>query len=277
MKDRSSLVLRRRFQKTIWDYYKTHRRQMPWREDYSPYAVFVSEVMLQQTQVARVVPKFLLFLKTFPTFEALAKSSTPELFRVWQGLGYNRRALALRTAARVIVEKYKGKLPQTLEELDALPGIGPATAASIYVYAYNKPAPFIETNVRTVYIHSFFATARKKISDAMLLPLVEDTLDVKKPREWFYALMDYGAMLKSSVGNLSKKSSSYMKQSVFKGSLRELRGKCLRFLGAHTEIQEAHLPALLNDSPERTAFVLTTLENEGFLYRNKGLVSLRHE
>ena len=189
----------KKFQQTIWSYYKKHKRSMPWRETRDPYKVLISEVMLQQTQVERVIPKYNIFIKKFPTGEKLAKAPLFEVLKVWLGLGYNRRAL---------VSKYGGQIPADPELLDELPGIGEATAGAICVYAFNQKVIFVETNVRTVFIHFFFSKTKRKISDEEIAKLVGETLPKKvRPfsrskvepfsvREWFYALMDYGAMLK---------------------------------------------------------------------------------
>lgn len=191
--------------------------------------------MLQQTQVGRVIEKYGEFLQAFPNVETLANASLTEVLRVWQGMGYNRRALALHTLAKEIVKKYKGKIPHTRVELEALPCIGQYAAGAIRSFAFNEPEVFIETNIRRVFIHHFFqlgGSTSKLVSDKEILPLVEATLDTGNPREWYYALMDYGVHLPKIVKiNPNKQSKHYVKQGVFKGSLRELRGKIIRILG----------------------------------------------
>ena len=184
---------------------------MPWRKSISPYRIFISEVMLQQTQVARVLTKFPIFITTFPNFKALADADTRLLLSVWQGMGYNRRALYLQQAAQSIVLKHNFNLPQDIAQLDELSGIGYATACSILAFAYNQPVIFIETNIRRVYIHHYFSDS-DKVSDDEILPIVQRTLDKKNPREWYWALMDYGAFLAKQVDNPNKKSSTYNKQ-----------------------------------------------------------------
>jgi A/G-specific adenine glycosylase len=266
----------KKFKKEIWKYYRKGKRSMPWRPPslklrqdgtLDPYAILVSEVMLQQTQVARVIPKFEMFLKKFPAFEDLAKAGTRELVALWRGLGYNRRALALREAAKIVVSEHKGKLPKDIEKIDELPGVGRATAAAIYIYAWNRPAGFVETNIRTVFIHHFFPK-KHKVSDENIFELVEQTLDVKRPREWYYALMDYGAMLKREVGNLSRQGLVYKRQSAFTGSRREIRGKILRMLIAGkatlSEIQER-----MGKTEHDVAVILGTLRTEGFLVQKR--------
>ena len=167
-------------------------RVLPWRCIDDPYAVLVSEVMLQQTQVARVEKHWTRFLGLFPTIDALAAAGTADVLAQWQGLGYNRRALALKRAAEVCAAERGGKLPDTAEELEALPGIGPATAAGVMAFAYNRPSVYIETNVRTVFLHELFP-ACDKVSDRQLAPLVAATCPEDDARAWYYALLDYGA------------------------------------------------------------------------------------
>src|SRR5665213_252944 len=218
------------FKKTIWQYYKKHGRSLiPWRKTRDPYKILVSELMLQQTQVSRVTPKYLAFIKKFPTFKSLAEASVPSVLEMWQGLGYNRRALYLKKTAEIVQEKYKGKLPHNLELLIELPGIGKNTAAAICAYSFNLPVVFIETNIRRIFIHFFFPN-KKQVDDTEILKLVQKTLDQKNPREWYWALMDYGSFLKTQVENPNRKSKHYTKQSKFKGSDREIRGKILRIL-----------------------------------------------
>jgi A/G-specific adenine glycosylase len=217
------------FRRRIWAFYKQNKRPMPWRKDTSPYSIFVSEVMLQQTQVSRVVEKYREFIRTFPTFEALAGADTKQLLTVWQGLGYNRRALYLRAAAQVITKEYYGDLPADPLLLDALPGIGYATACSISAFAYNTPVVFIETNIRRVFIHHFFHD-KTEILDTALYPFVEQTLVRKKSREWYWALMDYGTYLATQIPNPNIKSKHYVKQTAFVGSVRQVRGEILRLL-----------------------------------------------
>ena len=217
------------FRDIIWQYYREHRREMAWRETTDPYAIFVSEVMLQQTQVARVHTKYAEFMAAFPDFSSLAAAPLEEVLRVWQGMGYNRRAKMLRDAARMVMETFGGRLPETPEGLVTLPGIGPATAASIAAFAYNAPVVFIETNIRRVFIHFFFPN-EEKVHDDRIRPLVRQTLDWMNPREWYYALMDYGAMLKGAIENPNRRSHGYTVQSSFSGSDREIRGRVLRYL-----------------------------------------------
>ena len=217
------------FKKSIWNYYATHGRHFDWRGVDDPYKVFVSEIMLQQTQTARVAQKYPEFLQEFASFEQLANASLKDVLLQWQGMGYNRRGMYLHKAAQIIVKDFGGKLPDDPKVLVELPGIGPATAASMCAFAYNKPTLFIETNIRAVYIHSFFP-GKENVHDKEIMPLIEATVDQDNPREWYYALMDYGVMLKKTVINPSRKSKHYTKQSKFEGSDRQIRGIILKIL-----------------------------------------------
>lgn len=219
----------KKFQKTVWDFYKKNRREMDWRNTKDPYKILVSEIMLQQTQVSRVKEKYKEFLSIFPTTKALANASLTEVFKIWKGLGYNRRAQFIKRAAEAIEKDYGGKFPHEYAELLKLPGIGQSTAGALTAFAFNKPIVFIETNIRTVFIHHFFNDS-SAVLDSQLVPLIEQSVDVKNPREWYYALYDYGTWIKQTYGNKSRQSKSYAKQSSFKGSFRELRSVILHFI-----------------------------------------------
>ncbi len=229
----------KRFIKEVWDYYKANgRNSLLWRKTKNPYHILISEVMLQQTQVDRVIPKYKSFLKKFPTIKALSKASLGEVLREWQGLGYNRRAKMLHECGKVIVGEYQGRFPTKYKELVELPGIGSYTAGAVLAFAYGEAIPIIETNIRTVVLHSFF-NDQTDVPDAEIGKVVDRTLDKTNPREWYYALMDYGAYIKKEFGNPNSRSKHYTKQSTFKGSDREIRGAILRLLarGSYTRAQ----------------------------------------
>lgn len=254
----------KRFRKAVRDYYAKHARPMPWRETRDPYRIVVSEVMLQQTQVPRVIEKYKAFIRRFPTLRKLAAAQLRDVLAAWQGLGYNRRALALKRLAADVVARHGGRIPDDRDALRALPGIGEATSGSILAFAFNKPAVFIETNIRSVYIHHFFRD-RAGVKDEELIPYIEKTLDRKNPREWYYALMDYGVYLKSQMPNPSRKSSHYKKQSRFKGSDRELRGRILRLLTAQGRMRQSVLLKALKSDRQRAGRILATLRSEGLI------------
>ena len=259
------------FKRTVWSYYKKHKRPMPWRDNTSPYYVAVSEIMLQQTQVSRVMQKFSTFIAAFPDWQSLARAETKEVLREWSGLGYNRRALFLKRIAEHITHQgtVRGVLPKTVEQLQELPGIGPNTAGSILAFAYNMPHAFIETNIRSVYIHFFFPTGStcKSIHDRDILPLVERTLDHAKPREWYYALMDYGSYLKKQVVNPSRKSAHHITQKPFKGSNRELRADILRTIMKQSITKNNIVKAYSSHTSDRILKNIEALEKEGFIHK----------
>lgn len=205
-------------------------RDMPWRDDTRPYYVLVSELMLQQTQVARVIPKFEAFIARFPDERALADASLADVLRLWQGLGYNRRAKFLHEAAKKVTYEYGGMFPREEKMLLTLPGVGKNTAGALRAYAYNQPAIFIETNIRTVYIHHFFGD-RFDIDDREITTKLQETVDRDNPRQFYQHLMDYGSWLKANgIRNIAS-SKHYKKQSPLKGSIRETRGAIIRELG----------------------------------------------
>ena len=217
------------FQELVWDNGQTLYRDMPWRRDTRPYYVLVSEIMLQQTQVERVIPKFEAFIARFPDVKTLAAAPLADVLTAWNGLGYNRRAKFLHEAAKKIMNDFKGVLPDTYEQLVTLPGVGANTAGALLAYSFNTGRPFIETNVRTVYFHHYFDD-NALVSDKELREVVAQTLDAEHPREWYWALMDYGSYLKrQGVGKIDK-SKHYKKQSALKGSVREVRGQIIRAL-----------------------------------------------
>lgn len=214
-------------------------RPMPWREDTRPYYVLVSELMLQQTQVPRVVPKFVEFATCFPDETQLAAASLGDVLKLWQGLGYNRRAKYLHDAAKMIVRDYGGVMPTSPHELETLPGVGKNTAGAIMAYAHNRPVLFVETNVRTVYLHHFFPD-EMQVSDAAILEKLAATLDHKNPRQFYQALMDYGSHLKAAGVRTNTRSRHYKKQPKLDGSVRQVRGEIIRQL-ADGSIPQAEL------------------------------------
>lgn len=203
-------------------------RDFPWRRTYDPYEVLVSEVMLQQTQVQRVEKRYVEWLTRFPTIDALAAATLPEVLEEWQGLGYNRRAIALKRTADIVSDQLGGIVPVEHADLVALPGIGPATAAGVRAFAYGIPGVYLETNVRAVVIHELFPEA-ESVADRDIVPILEATVDADDPRRWYYALLDYGAHLKRTMPNPSRRSKHHAVQSRFEGSRRQKRAWLLRF------------------------------------------------
>ncbi|MBC7581578.1 A/G-specific adenine glycosylase [Aeromicrobium sp.] len=257
------------FQAVVWqNYHESGRHDLPWRQpepagEFSPYKILVSELMLQQTQVARVIPKFEQFMELFPTVEELANSSLAAVLTAWSGLGYNRRAKFLHQAAKMISRQFGGIFPEDLPGLTLLPGVGKNTAGAITAYAYNQPTTFIETNIRTVYFYHFM-TNGEAITDAEVTELVQATLDAANPREWYWALMDYGASLKAAGIKLNTLSKHYMRQSKFEGSKRQIRGKIIKLL-TFDGYNLSQLHSLVSDA--RLEQVVADLLSEGLIIK----------
>jgi A/G-specific adenine glycosylase len=234
--------------------------------------------MLQQTTVAMVTPRFKVFMKQFPSFRRLSEATVQDVIAAWKGLGYNRRALALLESARTITRERHGRLPRSVDGLIELPGVGRATAAAVIVYAFDLPQAFIEANIRRVFLHFFFP-GRGGVPDTDILPLVEQTMDKENPRDWFYALMDYGAFLAAgSAGKpgarASQRSSRYRRQAAFEGSIRQLRGRVLSVLIARLQATRAQIEKEIG-SEERLPEALSQLVKEGFLKLERGRYSFR--
>lgn len=261
------------FQELIWQQGRELYRDMPWRRDTRPYYVLVSEIMLQQTQVDRVIPKFEAFIAAFPTVQSLAEASLADVLTLWSGLGYNRRAKFLHEAAKKIQTEFNGTFPGTLEALVSLPGVGVNTAGALLAYSFNLPAVFIETNVRTVYFHHYFEE-QAAVTDAELRNIVEETIDREHPREWYWAVMDYGSYLKRQGVGRNTKSHHYKKQSPLKGSVREVRGQILKVL-ASGDVTAAELQVTLK-ADDRFPVALEGLRRDGLVNETDERLHLAH-
>ena len=266
------------FQKEVWAYYRAYgRHDLPWRKTKDAYKILVSEVMLQQTQVPRVLEKYKEFLRAFPAVEVLANAKLSDVLKVWSGLGYNRRGKYLHDAAKKIVDI--GNIKKALTE--PLPGVGPYTRAAVRTFAYNEPHTMIETNIRAAFIHHFFHSrningrrqdGNTSVHDRDLIPLIEKAAQDQDPREWHWALMDYGSYLKKQFPNPSRKSADYRRQSKFEGSLRQIRGAILQELHAGPQ-SEGKLLARLNLATPKSDFgkrALAGLEKDGMIEKVKG-------
>jgi len=256
------------FRAAVYAYHRANPRPMPWRETGDPYRILVSEIMLQQTQVDRVRAKYTEFLGAFPTVHELAAAPLSDVLQVWQGLGYNRRALYLKRCSEEIVRDYAGHFPRTIDELQSLPGIGPYTARAVAAFAFGVAEPLIETNIRTVFLHMFFNN-RENVCDSEIMPLIAAALDRDNPREWYYALMDYGAMLKQTNPNPGRRSRHHTQQSRFEGSNRQLRSRLLREIMEQPGITLEKLLSILAAEQEPVERNLEALQREGFLVKQR--------
>lgn len=263
-----SLEQKQNFQDFIWDFYKKNKRQMIWRDEITPYNIVVSEIMLQQTQVPRVMQKYIEWMNIFPDFKSLAQADLVDVLKAWQGMGYNRRGKYLQQIAQKVVNEYKENLPDDPKILETFPGLGHATANSIVAFAFNKPVVFIETNIRRVYIHHFFQD-KEGVHDKEIFTLVAETVDQKNPREWYYALMDYGTMLAKIVKNPNRKSKHYVKQSKFEGSKRQIRGELLRQVLDKNIITISQISEIFPERLAQIKEVFQDIEKEGFLVEDK--------
>ncbi len=253
-----------RFRTLVREFYRRCGRSFPWRETTDPYRILVSELMLQQTQTERVVPKYRAFVERYPGFAYLASAPLRDVLALWQGLGYNRRAKALAESASIVMQRFGGRLPADPALLVELPGIGPYTAAAVCAFAFGLPLPLIETNVRRVFLHFFFA-GREGVNDREILPLVEATLDRGDPRSWYCALMDFGVMLKGRVANPNARSAHYVRQSRFENSNRQIRGRLLAYLAERERATLGELGRELPFASERIALSLAQLAAEGLV------------
>lgn len=256
-----------KLQQIVWKHYTQNgRTHLPWRKkSATPYEILVSEVMLQQTQVDRVIPKFKTFIRAFPSFKTLAHARQSDVLKLWQGLGYNRRALNLKKTAEIISTKHSGRLPHDDDVLRTLPGIGPYIAGAVRAFAFNIPSVFIETNIRTVFLHHYFA-GKTDVDDRDILPLIEKTLDHDNPKDWYAALMDYGAHLKRVHTNPSRGSKHHTTQSRFEGSRRQKRGIILKLL---TETERQSTSEITKHLGEPSLPIIKQLEREGFVVRTE--------
>ncbi len=259
------------FQAMIWRFYHEYGRSFAWRNIDNPYYVMISEIMLQQTQTDRVAAKYEQFIDAFPTITHLAAADLREVLGVWQGLGYNRRGKALWDNARKIVQDFNGIVPDNPAILETFASIGPNTAGSIVAFAFNKPVAFIETNIRTVYLHTFFK-GQNEVRDKQLMPLIEQTLDHANPREWYYALMDYGVHLKKLFINPSRASAHYAVQSKFQGSDRQIRGRIIKELALSGATSKQELFAKLGNDCERYERIVDSLVADALVRLNDDIV-----
>ena len=211
------------FQETILSFYDEHERSFPWRETQDPYKIWVSEVMLQQTQANRVIPKYEDWMKTFPTVKSLAQANMTNVLEQWKGLGYNNRAKWLRDAAKKVIDEYEGELPTKTKELETLKGVGPYTSRAIQIFAHNMDQVTVDTNIRRIFISEF--DLDKETSTEDIYPLARQVLPRGKSREWHNALMDYGALKATSQETGVKPETT---QGTFKGSNRWYRSKVLQ-------------------------------------------------
>jgi len=244
-------------------------REFSWRDTRDPYATLVSEIMLQQTQAPRVVAYFARWMERFPTVDALAAAPLEMVLELWQGLGYNRRALQLKRLGEQVSDEMGGELPRTYDGLLALPGIGPSTAAGVVIFAFDDPALYYETNVRTVFLHEIWPSS-EEVHDKEVLEVAGRVLARVSergisPRRYTYALLDYGNWLKKEYPNPSRRSKQYVKAAPFKGSRREKRGALLAQVLSSPGLGAAEYARSTGYEIGVVEDILGSLSAEGFL------------
>lgn len=256
------------FQITMLSWYQKNRRDfLPWRQPEvlrDPYKILVSEIMLQQTQVSRVLEKYPKFLAAFPSLEDLARAPFPRVLGMWQGLGYNRRARSFYALSQLVMAQYRGNIPRDSSILQTLPGIGPYSAGALACFAFNKPVAFLDTNIRKVFLHFFFMERNEKIAEKDFLEIARKALYRKNPRKWHYALMDYGANVLRNEKGILQRVKVYHKQSPFLGSTRYFRSKIVRHLLTHKQASNADLQDLVAKKPDA---ILTSLMRDGLIQK----------
>lgn len=213
------------FQKKVFSFYKKHGRELPWRQTTDPYKILTSELMLQQTQVNRVVPYYEKWIARWPTVGALASASRAEVLSAWMGLGYNTRAVNLHKAVQKIVTEFDGDVAEAMRQYNEIPGVGRYTSQAVLIFSTNADLVTVDTNIRRIFISEFHLS--QDISDRELWEYAEMCLPHGKSRQWHNALMDYGA-LHQTVKKTGIRSKS--PQSKFEGSNRQIRAAILRIL-----------------------------------------------
>ena len=183
------------FQRRLIHWYKNHHRKLPWRETHDPYKIWISEVMLQQTTVQAVLPYYQKWEKLFPDIKSLSRAPLQKVLKAWQGLGYYQRAKSLHKASRIIIDKFKGQIPPDYDELKNLPGFGPYTTAAVLSFAFNKPYPVLDANVRRVIMRIGRIRQKDSVKDKTLIPFLESQLPPKKSGLFNQALMELGALV----------------------------------------------------------------------------------
>ena len=280
-----------KIQEAVLCWYEKNGRKLPWRETTDPYKILVSEMMLQQTQVDRVIPKYNAFLEEFPTTQTLATAATADVLRMWSGLGYNRRALYLQKCARAIEAEHKGIFPEKENELQELPGIGPYTRAAVVSFAFNKNIAVIDVNIELLYKRIFYNKAENVQAIAQTL------LPKERSRDWHNALMDIGALFctaknpKCNDCPLSKFCASANKKErheatrekkkvvPFKESDRIVRGTVLKLLTKEnnqeiTKVYKQLLEQNIKREKEKFEEIVLQLEKDGLVKRENNVVSL---
>jgi A/G-specific adenine glycosylase len=282
----SSKPSRRRIgAKALRAWYAPRRSAYPWRETRDPYAIWVAEVMLQQTQASRVVHAYRDFLVRFPTVRALATASRRDVVRAWDRLGYNRRAVWLSEGARAIVREHSGRVPRDPETLRMLPGVGAYTAAAVSSIAFGEPVAVVDTNVRRVVARVHLGVDGRQADTRAVWKLAQSWLDPDDPVTWNQAVMDLGRKVcrpqpLCDVCPLARvcafRTSGAMathgpaSKEAFQGSSRQVRGAIVRALRSHEALSPRRLAAETGFGAGRVEAAVEGLEADGLVERSVG-------
>ncbi len=273
-------------------WYASRRRAYPWRATRDPYRVLVSEVMLQQTQAARVVTAYRSFVRRFPNPRALAAAPRRAAIEAWDGLGYNRRAIALAEAARAIVREHGGRVPSDPVALQSLPSVGPYTAAAVASLAFGRPVAAIDTNARRVVARALLGTEPTDVRPAALRSTAEGWLDRRDPGAWNQALMDLGrevcrrrplcevCPLKAScrfVTSGAAPRAARRRHAAFEGSFRQVRGRVVRVLRGRVRVTLGVLARETELPYGRVADAVAALASEGLVVAGPAALAGRPE
>lgn len=261
-----------KFRTKIRKFYRQHGRELPFRMIDDSYKVTVSEIMLQQTQVDRVIPKYNNWIHKFPNWQSLAQASNKEILTYWSGLGYNRRAIYLKNIAQILVEEYNGKMPEDINTLQSFPGIGKYTSYAILIFAFGKRLATVDTNIRKVLLHEFNLSA--DISDKEIQTLAEIVLPQTKIKEWHYALMDYAKTLPKEI---HIKYQTKYKQSKFEGSIRQIRGEIIRQLTKNKFVTINEISINLKRTENDIKKAIETLQYENIITLKKNKIYLNND
>lgn len=273
----------KKFRRDLWRWWKQHRRDFLWRRTEDPYAILISEIMLQQTQADRVLPKYEAFMKRFPNITALSNARSASVIREWQGLGYNSRALWLKAAAQMIVANYRGAVPREEEELIALPGVGLYTAKAIRAFAWNLQSAPVDTNIRRILIRHFGIVAENDLQT-----FANQMTPRGRSRDWSAMLMDFGALVctasNPSCAALGMKHilepKPGAKQKPFKDSDRFWRGRIVEVLRGQPEVSSAVLWREIERlggtkiSKARVEHIVKSLLSDGLILKEKSTIKL---
>lgn len=249
----------KQFQKKVLSFYQRNKRILPWRKTTDPYRILVSEFMLQQTQVSRVLSYYRQWINRWPTVNAIAAASLSDILQAWIGLGYNTRAVNLHRAARIIVEKFNGDVLEAMKHYKGIPGIGRYTSQAVQIFSTNADLVTVDTNIRRIFIQEF--ALPPDVVEKDLWKLAEECLPRGKSRIWHNALMDYGALhLTARKTGIKPKT----RQSRFESSDRQIRARILRYI-LKDKLPASELETLLEIEQKRLISILEKMISEGII------------